>query len=297
MLANVFGSLVCAMEGVSDPRARRGVRYRFGSLLSLVFLGLLSRHVEFAAMRRWAASHWDDLAEPLGFTSDQPPCATTLSRAMARFSLEQFQQAFATWVRAVSAAELIEAAAVDGKTSRNGYRESGDLVSLVNVFAHDVKACLGQWPLAGDKLTEPEVLKAHLAELFEVYPTLRLLTADALYSQRNLAEMIVASGHDYLFQIKGNQPDIQAAMEHCFASERRGPIACTTQEKKGARSKLVFFGSTSRTPTMCEMSWAFPVAECSSKSTEPCETVADLFRSRRGTSSPASTRRTSRRTS
>jgi hypothetical protein len=160
---------------------------------------------------------------------------------------------------------------------------------MLNVFAQDVKACLAQWPLTGDKLTEPEVLKAHLAELFDAYPALRLLTADALFSQRNLAEMIVASGHDYLFQIKDNQPSIREAMEHCFAGERRPPLACATHEKKGAAAKVVFFGSTSTMPDMSEMTWVLPVAESSSESIGPCVTVADWYRSTRATSSPAST--------
>lgn len=295
MLANAVPSLLSVLEQISDPRARRGVRYRFGSLLTLVFLGLLTRHVEFAAMQRWVAAHWDVLREALGVRREKPPCATTLSRAAALLSLEQFQQLFAVWVRAVAGDETIVAAAVDGKTSRNGHRDSGDPVMMLNVFAQDVKACLGQWPLEGDKLTEPEVLKAHLAELFERYPALQLLTGDALYSQRNLAEIMVNGGHDYLFQIKGNQPDILAALEHCLGADKRGPAACVTQEKKGARSKLVFCGSISRTPSMSETCWVFPVAESCCESIEPYETVADLFRSRRATSLRASTRRKSRR--
>jgi hypothetical protein len=36
----------------------------------------------------------------------------------------------------------------------------------------------------------------HLGELLECYPTLRRVTGDALYVQRNLAELILESGHD-----------------------------------------------------------------------------------------------------
>jgi tRNA threonylcarbamoyl adenosine modification protein (Sua5/YciO/YrdC/YwlC family) len=166
MLAAAVDSLLCVMEGVSDPRAQRGVRYRFSSLLSLVFLGLVSRHTEFAAIRRWALLHWDVLREPLGFPDQPPPHATMLSRAMALFSLDEFQAPFANWLRTL--AKDVSVAAVDGKVCRNGHGTTGDPVTMLNVFAQDVKACLAQWPLTGDKLTEPEVLKAHLAELFDV---------------------------------------------------------------------------------------------------------------------------------
>jgi DDE_Tnp_1-associated len=251
MIADAAGSLLVVMRQVSDPRDRRGTRFPFASLLSLVFVAILSRHTEFAAMRRWAKAHWDLLCEPLGFDPQHGvPAATTLSRNLARFSLAQFQQAFSGWLRSALDEEGFVVAAVDGKASRNGLRESGDPLMMLNVFDQDVKACLGQWPLTGDKLTEPEVLKAHLQELFATYPALRLLTGDALYSQRNLAEIITASGHDYLFQIKGNQPDILDTIQHCFAAEKRDDIAARLRKKRG-RSRSSFSLDRPRQRRIC----------------------------------------------
>jgi hypothetical protein len=123
--------------------------------------------------------------------------------------------------------------AVDGKTSKQGFDPQGDPIQMLNVFAQDLKACLGQWPLSGDKHTEPEVLKAHLKELFEKYPALRLITGDALYAQRNLAELILVSGHDYLFQIKANQPDVLEAAQTCFAQAEDRRADAHTREKRG----------------------------------------------------------------
>ena len=56
---------------------------------------------------------------------------------------------------------------------------------MVNVLAHDLKLCLGQWP-ATEKRYEPGVLREKLGRLFEDYPGLRLLTMDALYAERDL---------------------------------------------------------------------------------------------------------------
>jgi hypothetical protein len=135
------------------------------------------------------------------------------------------------------------------------------------VFAQDLKTCLAQWPLSGDKLTEPVVLKAHLQELFEMYPALRLFTGDALYAQRNLAELIVASGHDYLFQIKANQPDILDAAQTSLGPLPDNEAAVKTAEKKGAHEKLVFFGSTWMMPNMYASGWVLPVVASSCEST------------------------------
>jgi hypothetical protein len=176
---------------------------------------------------------------------------------------------------------------VDGKTSKQGYDAQGDPIQMLNVFAQDIKACLGQWPLDGDKSTEPEVLKAHLCELFEKYPALRLITGDALFAQRNLAELIVASGHDYLFQIKANQPDILDAVQTCFAqAEARKPDA-ETHEKKGGAEKIVFYGSTWTTPIMSVSGWLLPVAASSCESIGRPKTKKAPRRGKHATSSPA----------
>jgi hypothetical protein len=260
-------SLLAALSKVTDPRQPRGVRHPFTSILGLALLGMICRIHEFAALERWAASHWRLLKRPLGFQRGRPPHATTLSRTLAKFSLAEFQAAFSQWLQAILADCRKLTVAVDGKTCRQGFDADGDPVQMLNVFVQDVKACLGQWPLTGDKSTEPEVLKAHLGELFERYPALRLITGDALYAQRNLAELILASGHDYLFQLKGNQPDALEAAKTCLAAATDAEAAAKTVEKKGAKRKLVFFGSTWTTPTMSEIVWISPVARCSSAST------------------------------
>lgn len=255
-------SLMESLSQVADPRQRRGVRHPFSSILGLALLGLLCRLTEFAVIERWAKQHWHLLRYPLGFTRGKPPHATTLSRTLAKFSLEEFQAAFTGWLQAIVADETL-VVAVDGKTSKQGLNAEGNPLQMLHVFAHDLKTCLAQWPLTGDKLTEPEVLKAHLQELFEKYPALRLFTGDALYAQRNLAELIVASGHDYLFQIKGNQPDVLDAAQTSLGSASDTQAAVKTVEKKGAREKLVFFGSTWTTPNMFASGWVLPVAASS----------------------------------
>jgi hypothetical protein len=278
---------MAAMSSVADPRHPRGVRHPFASILALTLLGLVCRINDFAGLQRWAARHWHLLRKPLGFIRRRPPHATTLSRTLATFSLEEFQVAFSQWLQAVVSQQTALAAAVDGKTSKQGLDPQGDPIQMLNVFAQDVKACLGQWPLEGDKSTEPEVLKAHLSELFEKYPALRLITGDALFAQRNLAELIVASGHDYLFQIKANQPDILDAAQTCFAqAEARRPDA-QTQEKKGGAERIVFFGSTWTTPLMSASGWVLPVAACSCESIVKRKTRRASKPGRHATLSPA----------
>ena len=219
---------------ISDPRKARGVRHPFQGIVSLVFLGLLARITEMAVVVRWAAAHWDELKERLGFTRDKPPCDTTISRALAGLSLDEFRQAFSYWLKTALADQQGRwVAAVDGKTCRQGLDADGSPVQMLNVFLQQVKLTLDQWSIGGDKTNEPGSLKRHLAELLAAYPALQLLTGDAIYAQRPLLELLQEQGCDYLFQVKANQPDVLDALKTCFAEHRRARPAHEVTEKRG----------------------------------------------------------------
>src|SRR5438445_5066052 len=110
-------SLLAAFQTLTDPRHRRGIRHPFSGLLAVLFLGLLSRHPDFASIARWAKRHWATLREAFGLTRPEAPHATTLSRAAAAFSVDEFRSALAGWLARVMAAGPV-VAAVDGKTSK-----------------------------------------------------------------------------------------------------------------------------------------------------------------------------------
>src|SRR3954470_16757358 len=106
--------------------------------------------------------------------------------------------------------------------------------------------------LLHERQPEPEVLKAHLAELLEQFPFIRLLTADALFTQRPLARLIVEADRDFLFVLKDNQPDVLDAVTLCFAEVAATAPDAKTIEKRGRRSIHESFGSTSQgLRTMC----------------------------------------------
>jgi hypothetical protein len=251
VVASSLGQLKKVFSQISDPRDARGVRHPFPSIVSLVFLGLLGRMTEMAVIERWAKVHWDELKEPLGFTRKKPPCDTTISRALAGLSLNEFREAFASWLNAALAdREDRWAAAVDGKTCRQGLDANGAPVQMLNVFLQRAKLALDQWSIGDDKTNEPGSLKEHLAELLAAYPALQLLTGDAIYAQRPLLELLQEHGCDYLFQVKANQPEMLDALETCFFQETPVKPSHEVVEKRGSIKNRAGFGSTSTMPTI-----------------------------------------------
>jgi hypothetical protein len=241
-MAAVTSSLLHAFAQIDDPRKPRGVRHPFTSMLALAFLGLLCRQTDFASLQRWAADHWRSLQGALGFTRKKPPHATTISRALARFSLEQFRAAFAQWLGTLAQGTAVTVA-VDGKTSKQGHDAQGDPVHMLNVFAHELGICLAQFPVTDGKPTEPQALKAAMAELLDHYPMTRLFTGDALFTQRPLAQVILDADRDFLFAVKDNQPGLHEAVQASFRDAVERPPDAQAVEKKGARSAPVGSGS------------------------------------------------------
>lgn len=251
MAVSALSQLVAVFSQISDPRKARGVRHPFSGIVSLVFLGLLARITEMAVVVRWAKTHWDELKGPLGFTRDEPPCDTTISRALAGLSLGEFRQAFTAWLKAALVnLEGRWVAAVDGKTSCQGLSADGTPVQMLNVFLQRAKLALDQWSIGDDKTNEPGSLKEHLAELLRAYPALQLLTGDAIYAQRPLLEILREYGCDYLFQVKANQPDLLDALETCFFQETPVRPAHEVTEKRGSIKRPAGFGSALMTPSI-----------------------------------------------
>lgn len=87
------------------------------------------------------------------------------------------------------------------------------------------------------------VLQAQLAELFEHYPGLQVLTMDALYAERGLCQAIVSYGRDYLVRIKGNQPTNLEALQEGFPEGELGEPQAQTVEKKRVASRVGGCGS------------------------------------------------------
>ena len=69
--------------------------------------------------------------------------------------------------------------------------------------------------------------------MFAAYPSLKLLTGDALFTQRPLARLIVEAGRDYLFAVKDNQPDLVETIQTAFADATPDSADARTVEKKG----------------------------------------------------------------
>jgi hypothetical protein len=228
-----LSQFVQSLEQVPDPRSQQGQSHPFSTILGVVFLGLLANRFTIAEIQRWAELHFEQLQQILGFKRKSIPHAITLARVLQHLSLADLQTAFAAFLNAVLASTAL-VAAVDGKVAKQMKDENGDPLLMLNVFAQQLKLHLASWSVHGDKTNEPNCLKMHLKELFDMYPCLQLLTGDAIFAQRPLLEAIREFHRDYLVQVKDNQPKVLAKMKEFFAdAPQQEPSDLKIAKKKG----------------------------------------------------------------
>ena len=232
MMEAASESLFKSLEQIPDPRRARGVRHPFQAILRLTLLGLVSGQTTMAHIALFGRLHWSELKEPLGFSRESAPHATTISRVLAGVPFELLQDALIDWVKVVVGDRRVDVS-VDGKWAKQSEDGCGNPLGMVNVLAHDLKLCLAQWPMS-EKRYEPAVLRSRLERLLEHYPGLRLLTMDALYAERDLCEAIVSYGRDYMVRVKANRPTLLSALSEGFdGAEADSPMAQSV-DKRGA---------------------------------------------------------------
>jgi hypothetical protein len=135
-----------------------------------------------------------------------------------------FQAALQGWLRAAAAAlgpagaelrALLDQVALDGQTVRGATARQAAAagVHLVAAYAPALQVVLDQVETAG----KGHELAAAEALLGRLPLKGRVITGDALLTQRSICETILAGGGDYLLPVKDNQPALLADLERAFS--------------------------------------------------------------------------------
>lgn len=212
-----YKPLMAALAGVPDPRKRRGQRYPWPLLLSLIATALLSGQPHGRAIGQWVQEHAQELGEQLAWTGRRLPSAATMRRALLAIDLPALEAGISAVAPTVDESEdwHLDALALDGKVVR-GAAHHGERVWLVGVADHQGRMRL-QTALA-DGQSELAAARELLAgqDL-----TGQVITMDAAFTDAGLVQQIQATGGAYLAVVKGNQPDLFWAIETEFRGGRR----------------------------------------------------------------------------
>ena len=211
-------SLVEYLAQFPEYCAARGRQHPLLALLLLVCVATLCGARGQSAIADWGRFHGQPWLRRLGFSRCHGPSQPTLSRLFAAIPHATVEAALGRWAEqalrlCLPAAGELEGVALDGKTLRGSKRQRAADAHLLAAFGHRLGLALGQVGVP-DKTNEigaaGELLLALALEG-------RVITADALLTQPELARTILDSGGDYLLVVKGNQPTLHADIAATFA--------------------------------------------------------------------------------
>jgi len=215
MDAPQYSDLLAALHDVPDPRQRRGQRYAWPLLLTLITAALASGERNLRAVGQWVAEHAEELVAILAPPRGRLPSTATLRRALRAVDITALERCLATLAAGPPAQETAATPwvglAVDGKAVRGANRH-GAGIHLVGLVRHGDGAVLGQVAVAA-KSNEITAVPRLLAER-DLMGT--VTTLDALLTQRAIAAQIRAQGGHYLMVVKPNQPELHRAIERLF---------------------------------------------------------------------------------
>jgi len=209
--------LIEVFAAIPDFRKPRGKRHSLPAIFALACCAMLCGARSYSAIAEWGRNYGTRIAQALGFTHGTP-CAATLHTIFRHVNRDEFEAHLGTWadrvVGSLPAAPETPgtAVALDGKTLRGSKKQGAPGTHLLSALAHQVGVTLAQHAVDDktNEITAVETLLHHL--VLEG----RIVTMDALLTQRHVAQTIVDKGGDYVMIVKENQPRLRADIELVF---------------------------------------------------------------------------------
>lgn len=204
-------SLLAHLGSVPDPRSAHGRRHCLPAMLAAVACAMLCGARGFKPIAQWLHDQDIRFAHALGFTRT-PPRWGAFRKLLLSLDPTAFEAALSKWAEDCSASLSgetpargdLEPIALDGKTARGSVGPHQKAVHLLSVMAHRTGLTLVQSAVDG-KTNEH---KAALPLLRGLVLTGRVVTADAMFCQRDLCREIVKNQGHYFLAVKENQPGL-----------------------------------------------------------------------------------------
>jgi len=212
------GSVYERLCQLTDVRKAKGKRYRLETVLMIIVLAKLcgcDRPIEIA---EWANNHQAALLKLLGLVRAKLPHYNTYRRILAYVVYqEEIERLVGEYNQQGDHGEVY---ALDGKAVR-GMRKKDEEGNeyLLSVYDVEQAKVLSQVDV-GRK--ENEITKASKA-LQRVEIAQKVITGDAMHTQRGLATHIREAQADYVLPVKENQPQLYKNIQALFAPDYPKP--------------------------------------------------------------------------
>lgn len=214
MADSPVASLLEHFAQVADPRSKLGKRHLLLDIIIIAICAVICGANNWPAVvlfghtkEAWLRTF---LRLPHGIPSED-----TFRRVFGLVKPEQLQQHFRAWVDATCPHTAGQVVPIDGKTLRRSHDRATDqsAIHMLSAWAAADGLVLGQLKIDAKTNEIPAIPK--LLQLLDIAGC--IITVDAIGCQRDIAAAAIAQGADYMLAVKGNQPDLEAAIAESFA--------------------------------------------------------------------------------
>lgn len=208
--------LLKILDTVKSKTSLSGRTYNVSSILALVILGLACNQDSVKSIARFGKRLTKPQKRRMRF-GDKMPSSGTIYYTLKSIDCDSLERALLSFAGAPTSKRLID---IDGKTMRASKRQKKSAHHMLSAFIRDFRMVLGQIPLenAGKEIPGCLDLLEKLALDEDI------LVCDAAFAQQEIVEAIVNKGSYFCMNIKGNQQNLERAIQMAFAEERN-PIS------------------------------------------------------------------------
>jgi predicted transposase YbfD/YdcC len=223
-----LGSLYDELQTVADTRKAQGKRWPTALVLLFALLAKLAGQDSARGIAGWINLRIETLNQvlqlPVYYNRQRAvsgPHATTYGRVLGRTlnhtELEQVIHRFVTRQARVQQAQQV---CVDGKTERGTLSPLQPLgVRVLEAYQPQTGVGLRQSAIGSDQ----GELSVAASLLKGLDLRAKIVTGDALFTQRALSQQIVAAGGDYVWKVKDNQPQLRDDIALTFQAQAASP--------------------------------------------------------------------------
>jgi len=205
---------------MTDPRKMKGKRYSLTTLLVVIFLAKLCGKDNPVEIADWAKNEAEELARLLGLSRTWMPHHNTIRRVFQKIVGEdEFEGLMKEYHQQQTEADG-EVLSMDGKALRGtripGQERCDYVLSVYDGQTQQVKAQEVVETKENEITAAPRVLK-------QVNLAGKIVTGDALHTQRAISEQILEEHGHYLWPVKENQPRLHDDIQRLFAPDEPKP--------------------------------------------------------------------------
>lgn len=214
-------ALLEQLKEVTDHRHARGMRYSLPFLLGVIILAKLAGHHKPSAIAQWAKLRRRQLVKAFNCQRETVPALNTIRRTLSDAVVaSELLTNLNRFLHQTYGGQQSEQVTLDGKTLCGtippGQRQGEHLVTAFLPSEGVVLAQVAVGAKENELTAVPKVL-AHL----DLYG--RVVSGDALFTQRDLSVQVLGRGGHYLWPVKNNQQRLRQDIALFFVPPRKAP--------------------------------------------------------------------------